>query len=359
MDLALYYGINSVVEPQLVDSYETLIWKERYVGQGEFKLTLTEAAAKPFTTTGKQFLTRTDVNSPRMMMVETIQDKPAPQGSGRLFEISGRSVEAFFHKRNNYSPNVSVANIPSLKASGAAYWLAERYLVNPATAISGEVMPNMTISNIVSSTTGTTSERSIERGTIYDGLTALCAEDDLGWSVVKDGTNMRILIYEGVDRSNPANANFYVLSRDSENFNEQSYLESSANEYNHAYVVGKTQAVDVFTGLGASATGFDRKTIGVVETSINSDGSLTATQEQNALKAIGRATLRDPQYRHIRVIDGEVLSANIFRSLGMLGDIVYVRGGSDNLGKPMRISEIIHSVDPTNGYRCVPTLEDL
>ena len=170
-----------------------------------------------------------------------------------------------------------------------------------------------------------------ERGVIkYDGrfqyISEICEEislaTGLGWDIVLDPTNKRMVftIIEGLDRSWGNGVNSVVMfSPKFGNVRLISYLDSSINSKNVAYVAGQGEAeardVDEIEYLGQTYTGMDRREF-LIDARDLDDGDKMAQRGNERLAEFGEE----------KIIEIENLSTGPF-SYGedfYLGDIVTI-----------------------------------
>lgn len=329
----------------LIDEYESLVWTENYVGHGDFTLVMKDFYLASQNLKLFKYFKQSD--SKKIMKVETVSVKGQTDNGDDLVEIKGRSLEAEFYKKNNANSNPSGTYSHTGTQPANASFLVERYAINPATAQTGQAIPELSIGSIASG--GTSEKRVFPRNNLYDMISPLLEEAGFGWSITRDGSaSLEFNVTKGLDRT--SGSIYQEYSPDMETLTNISSLESVANYRNHVRVFGTNEYVDVYApGVSSSVSGLDRQSMYHHVVDIN-DGSLTTTEERNALTEIGRAVLRDNNNRYYKMIDGEVPRDRWNDTFYGLGDIVWVK---DNYGdkNKMRITQQVFTSDHTGESR--------
>lgn len=352
MDLYMLNGWN-FQKDYLIDGFESLIWRERYCGHGDFKMTLERDYFLTENLQGARYLTHSDTDA--IMMVETADIKKQTPGHKDLVILSGRSMEAMFYRKHNHAISTPTRSYGPARPGPTSEYFVERYVINPATALPNAAVPNLNI-GVINTYRGPSYKRVFDRGNIYDIITPLLNEVNLGWKIrLDDDGQMYYDVYWGADRTEPG-PTYLEFSPDTNSLINISSLESNANWMNHALVTGATQTVDVYgVDTYPGVSGLDRRSTYGSYPDVNRDGDLTAAEEIEALTEIGRDLLRLDENRYFKVIDGDVPRAMANAIDYNLGDRVIVR---DLYGTPskMRITESILTIDVTGTVRN-PTFE--
>lgn len=350
MDL---YRCDYTLRPvEIIDDYESLIWTDRYVGAGDFKLVVKENHMLRYVTWPGNYLQCSESGS--MMMIETVSIKRQEAGKGQinLMEITGRSMEAFLTMRTSKSlPGGGAGNYGKDPESftgtvgSIGKQIVDKYCINPASAGPVNVIPNLEAVNFYGTVTTTAT---FERGPIYDYLTNLALAYGAGWRIQVNDGKMTFFMYDGIDKTDPATSYYRVYSADDDNLYNTSTLKSSSNFKNHARVLGKTIGIDVFAaGYDSTVSGLNRRTMIVEANEIDDIPSLTN---------IGKRALADDSNRLVSMIDGDIPTNSWNDIYYGLGDIVWVK---DTYGEKvkMRVIEEILSSDASNPFSRTPTFD--
>lgn len=343
MDLYLRTGLTGT--PQIIDDYESFVWTERFSGAGDFVLTVKEGSR--FWGNLRSYKYMTCSMSQRIMMVETIEE-PRPEEGEAIMTVKGRSIEAFLEHRHNKSFDTDEIVITGTTAYIVEY-MVDRYCIQNTSPNAG--IPSLYI--LPNSVGGTSSTVVVKRDTIYNIVQSLCDLDGLGWRIVFDkDRKLGFQVYDGIDRSDPTKSWYYEFSEDMENLKDVSSVRSVTNYKNHARVLGKRTATDVYApGTSSSVSGLERRTLVVDAKDIGEDDTRPLSEDVNLLKKRGLEALAELKNQYVNMLDGDIVDLE-WNLLGTLGDIVVVKSGIDRI--PMRIAEVIWSADRT-GVRRTPT----
>lgn len=345
---------------QVFDSYESLIWTERWAGYGDFELKIISTPDTRF-----YFSVGTALEmsaSYRVMLVEEVLIQY--EESNEVLIVKGRSFEAFLFNRVarvdqvglNGSPKWIINNEP-LKV---AEFMLDRAFINttdgPArVSIGNGPVPTDTITPIE------TNYIKWEQPpvTLYEAVSSLCTQYELGFRALKNpgqgGLSMKV--YAGVDRTIQQRNTTYpviIFSRDLDNLYNVTELTSNADFYNAAQVMSNQGWVEVYANGGNSDTyGMSKRTLLVMADPVPDVSSPTTSQITAYLTRVGQTALA--QKRLTRLIDGEASpTAYIYQGDYFLGDIVEIRDSEGNRGY-RRVAEQIF-VSDAEGERTYPTL---
>lgn len=338
----------------LIDKYESLIWTERWSSFGDFEL----HCEYDYWATKLQFANYlVGSESNKIMMIETVEMPKQNKGKNTV-KITGRSIEAFMLFRNNKSGNTSLTKPEIITGSvqDIARYIVATYLINPATAGAANVIPNL---SVVPQVFGPAFTLSVERGDIYSIVKGLCDMAGLGFEIYSIPTGLFFNLEQGADLTNPSSFNYKIYSPDDNSFINTSRLESIANFYNHARVLGAKAGVDVYLpGVTVAPTGFDRRTMVIEASDVGPDATTTVSQDQAVLTQRGITALADPANRYVNLVDGDVPQKTWHDTTFSLGSLVMVKDLSRDGAQKRRITEKVWTQDAT-GKKVTPTFSPL
>jgi len=343
----------------VIDLYESFIWKERWLGQGDFELVI--QATSEYRSLLKEGTQLVQNNSDRVMTIETALVKKDDDGRSML-TVTGPSLEQIMEDRVateglaglTSETNWVVTGTPGNVARHIFQKICVEGILNP-----GDIIPFMTPGSIYPPNTipepDTTFSAAIPMSTVYEALMELCEIYGLGFRLVrnKDTSQLYFNVYTGDDRTTqqtlvPA----VVFSSGLDNLSNITELSTTAKSKNVAYVFSLNDSLIVY-GEGASAetTGFDRRVVYIDATDIElpAGPALTAILTNKGLDELAKTT-------PVTAFDGEINIHGKYK-YGVdykLGDLVEMRNdaGSTNF---MRVTEQIFVCD-REGERSYPTL---
>lgn len=362
---------------EIVESYESMIWTERYYGFGDFQLDIDPSLAeRDLFTQG----TPISLNlSERIMLVDTAQIAHNEDGK-KILTVKGKSLEAVLNQRPNQyafydgTPVTEQAWGAGSQGSGTPgdiiRWLLDTY-TRLNTWIPADNLPFL-VAGTVNSTAGAIAEFSEEvalranMDTLYNSVKNIAEVYRLGvrlvWREGKDvlgGANPSKLyweVYTGWDRTTGQHVNDPVVFSESlDNLTDTVELTSSAGWKNMAYVTHPEQTRIVYaSGIDPSIAGFDRKVLIVDASDIS---GLTGTPLATAMDQRGREELAK---NDIAIgFDGKIAQNGtyVYGTHYKLGDLVEQRSSSGVITN-MTVTEQIFASDET-GEQSYPTLSYL
>lgn len=354
----------------VVDRFESLIWTERWKDVGDFELVL------PSTTTNRAlFATDTPLGlneSRRVMLVETIEDAVADDGSLKL-SIKGRSIEKLLDDRvarrgiddTTILPKWTLTGTPSSVADQMFDWICRNGNIDPHDMIpllvTGSAYP---AESIALPATSITWEQ--EPDTLLKAIKDICDAYDVGFRLYRNGDTGQLMfnMYTGNDRTTKQTTlASVVFSPQLESVQNTKELTTVQGAKNVAYVISDEGFAFVYgTGYSSSSPpdGIARKVLLVKADKLDlkdASGNAvvpTAAQITAHLQQIGTEELA--KNRPMRGFDGEINQHNPYK-YGVhyeLGDIIEQRN-MDGMTNNMRVTEQIFASDD-QGDRSYPTL---
>lgn len=345
---------------ELVDTYESLIWTERYSAVGDFELRIkSDRGTRALLPVGTRLAI--DV-SDRVMEIETVENSIDDEGISVL-KIKGRSLEKWMFDRattqayESGAPGVisyDITNTPGDIAravfDGACRYNSVIPEDNFPFLVEGSLYSPGTIAEPTEIITVT-----ITPETVYDFIKKLCDVYNLGFRLVRDKYTSLLYfdIYTGHDRTTQQSTNEVVIfSQALENLSSPTILTSIANQKNIAYVFSEHGSMIVYADSSVSSSeGFSRRVLVVKADDISepAGATLNALLTQRGKEALA-------EHRPILAFDGKVpqFGSYIYGQDYALGDLVEMQN-SDGVSTNMRVTEQIF-VSDAEGERAYPTL---
>lgn len=235
----------------IVDTYEEFIWTDRYYGYGDFQL---YTAMKPelleFVKQDHYIVKR---DSDRVMIIEKILIN-ADTENGNHITVSGRSLESILDRRVIWGQRTLSGNLQN-----AIKTLLNENVISPSNT-------KRKINSFVfrASTDPLVTEKTVEAeytgDNLYDVITKLCEENEIGFKITFENRQFIFQLYAGADRSYDQTDNPYVVfSPNFDNIVSSNYIESKSSLKNVALVGGEGEGAErTYTAVG-SYTGLDRR----------------------------------------------------------------------------------------------------
>ena len=325
----------------IIDSYESVIWTDRYIGHGDFEI------YAPFSfdllNKVKQDYYLTVLNSEHVMIVESVEILSDTDKGNRL-KITGRSLESILDRRIMWS---------TIRYTGSLQDSIQSILMN---ALINPQITERKIDNFIFEATDderitslTIDEEFTDDQNVYDVIVALCERNYIGYKVTLNDQNQFVFkLYMGEDRSYDQLTNPYVVfSPNYENIINSNYIDSVEKMKNITLVVGSQTSLTVGSGEG------------LLRREIYTDGQGIQPEEvqdyNEALRRLGNYTLQDNS--RVKNFEGEVDAVRMFvyGEDFFIGDIVQISNEYGIEGSA-RVMEFIKS-DDASGSKAYPTFE--
>jgi len=352
---------------EIIDTFQSLIWTERWQEIGELELEL-PSNSKTKSLFGGIFSDPIRLaidESYRVMVVETVEETRNDDDSLVLL-IKGRSLEKILENRIVKQTLAAGATSPEWDLSGNTALQIANQMFNHICR-SGNFHPNDIIPHLMPQNTYLLPKGDIPEGGnidwyqridyLYNGIKAVCERNDLGFRLLRNGdeTQLSWEVYLGSDLTSNV-----IFDSKLDSFELSSYINSIRNVKNSAYVY----TVDTSSGYeehdtfryrpnNVVPTGFERK---LMLLRLNFNEIDHPFNIQYFLARLGTETLRLPRYQDISIIDGEVGQNKTFKYGDdyQIGDVVEIRDDLGNI-ESKRVTECIFVSDQT-GNHIYPTL---
>ena len=335
----------------VMDTYESLIWTDRYNSYGDFEFYFT--MDKKLLDYLKEDYYLWNPNSEHYMIIEEFKITSDAESGDHLI-VTGRSLESILDRRIIWGQQIFNGNLQNavekmLKDCIILPSIGERKIDNFIFVASTD--PIITALTIDKQYTG---------DCLYDVIQGLCEENNIGFKVTLTNENkFAFTLYRGADRSYKQDYNPYVVfSPNFENIINSNYYHSKTSYRNVAYVAGEGEgAARKYTVVG-TASGLERRELFTDANGISSntnDGTLSNADYMTQLQAEGAKDLAD----HIitTAFEGEADVTRLFKygEDFFVGDTVQLVDEYGNEGA-VYISELIIS-NNQEGLSIYPTFK--
>lgn len=363
---------------EIVDSYQSFIWTDRFNEAGDFELYLPpKLETLEFLKADNYVMIR---ESDRLMVIETLSLDASAEG-GDMLTVTGRSLESLLDRRVIWGSTRLSGNVQN----GIQKLLNEN-AINPS--ITKRKIPGLVFraSNDSGVTSKTFSEETELNGeNLYDAIQVICMEHNLGFRMLPKYDTKQIIfeLYSGADRSYDQEDNpWVVFSPGFGNILSSSYLKDITNYKNACLVLGELNdyydqvlvdaALDNSSGLDRREMSEDGGDIPAtveyreeVEVEVEDSGGNTHTDVQivevhdpnpdqvELMTSKGKEAL--VEYEQVEAFESEIDPEHQF-VLGrdfFMGDIVQVVNDY-GLESVARVAEVIRCHDDT-GETVTPT----
>lgn len=344
----------------LLDSFQSLIWTERYIGAGDFEIytPINEYVLQIVKFIQDKLSKRLDtyiwlLEAESAMIVDTVSLSSDVEAGG-IAKISGYSLEYLINRRIIWNQTILNGNLQN-----AVKKLLNENVIAPS--IADRRIPNFIF---VDSTDKKVTDLKLEAqytgNNLYETLVSICKDRNLGFRVtLNDANQFEFRLYFGTDRSYDQLENPYVVfSKKFENIINSNYLESIRTLKNVTLVAGEDQGQNRKTRIVGSGVGLSRREMYTDARDIQTEteeGELTPEEYNAQLDQRGSEKLSENIYT--KTFEGEVEGTNMFK-YGVdffKGDIVQIQT-EYGIESKVRVSEVVRSYD-RKGYNLYPTFE--
>ena len=361
--MELYPLNRQFIRQDVIDTFESAIWTERYYGDGDVTLVV------PATPDYLQLLIPgtliAEKDSQEIMLLDTYDIKDGSlkvTGSGLLPFMNNRFIRVTANHADQYW---TITDTPGNILWDIIYYMCISGLYplgvpNPAIF----VIPGLTSGSIDSS--GSVTTVAVPYGPVYDAMRNIATTYQAGMKIILDhadasGYSLHFDVYYGVDRTSTQSVNPPVrFSPEFDSLTGIEELQSMTNYDNIAFSYAPSNPDGLATTAGSSSahgsfTGFDLRALMTFEDDITTD---QVGGDPNVLLSILNSRAADAldNNKFVKSVDGEITPLSQFQ-YGVhynMGDIVEMQGNSGTLQRA-RITEFIRSQDNA-GERAYPTV---
>lgn len=357
----------------IVDSFESIIWTERYYEYGDFELYMrNDSRFIPYFVKGNYLMIN---ESDTIMRIEHILMKSEKE-SPSMITVSGRSLESIIGKRIVWGQTILKGSLQN-----GIKTLLEKNIISPS--IARRKISNFDfVPSIDSAITSKTIDAQYFGENLYDVISVLCDTEGIGFRVSLEEKRFKFQLYRGVDRSFAQDTlPWVVFSSDYDNLESSTFEFDETNYANATLVIGEEE-FDVTTKEGDeeitttypqmlievtrdNSSGLDRQEVftdasGSSRTGYDEEGNSYIISDADYGSQLANKGLEElSEYSRLIKVDGQVDATVQFiygRDFKM-GDIVQVVN-EYGMETRSRIVEIIRSQD-INGYKLTPTFLSL
>lgn len=345
----------NLVPIKIIDTVDSLIWTDRYLGAGDFEIYTKVNADYILSLREDYYLSLKD--SEHTMIIEAINLKTDIE-DGNKFIVTGRSLESILSRRIVWNQTTLSGSLQS-----AIKQLLAENAINPDDA-------DRKIANLVFSQssdpiiTALTVDEQFSGENLYSVIAYLCEANSIGFKVTLTSTGLfAFKLYSGVDRSFDQTAvPFVSFSPNLDNLLSSDYYHTKSPYKTVTLVMGEGEGENrlrtIVMRLTGAGTGLDRREKFTDASDVSqsvSGGTLSDEQYLSLLTQRGIASLRES--RMFSDFQG-VIDPNVTYIYGedyFLGDIVQISDQYGLKGKT-RMTELTFSEDPS-GSSVYPTFE--
>lgn len=358
MDILVYD--ENLVAVTVLDSYESLIWNDKYSEAGDFEFYTPISQEIVDNVKPNYYLSIKD--SEHMMIVEDRETETDIE-DGNKIKITGRSLESILERRIIWGEQTLIGKLEDVIRS-----LINTNIVNPSDT-------SRQIPNFIYEDSGDASINEIDVNEQYEGenlltvISNLCTANEIGFKVTLDDENRFVFkLYKGVNRSYDQDTLPWVVFRpDFDNIITSNYKEEQQPVKTITLVSGtetirteveeggrtRTEQEEVpVTRIIGSGSGLSRKEI-YTKSSARRDEEMSHDEFIAQMDREGSDTLKEHSIK--KTFDGEFETTRMFvyQKDFFLGDKVQV-ANEYGMEAPSRITEFIYSHD-SDGIKNYPT----
>lgn len=352
MDLTV---LNTNLEAiSIVDTYESVIWTDRYYAYGDFELYTAMREGVLDHLRQDYYLQSRD--SEHVMIIEKIQINSDVE-DGNHVTITGKSLESILDRRIIWGQKTLNGNLQN-----GIKTLLNECIINPSDK-------NRKISNFIfeettdSLVTSLTIDAQYTGDNLYDVIQKICEERSIGFKVTLNKDKQFVFkLYSGINRSyDQTSVPYVVFSPNFENIINSNYIESRSALKNITLVGGEGEgAARKYTTVG-NGTGLTRRELFTdardISTNVGDGIVLTDVEYRAQLRQRGNEKLAE--MTDVTSFEGQVETTLMFR-YGIdffKGDIVQIANEYGHETKA-RILEIVTS-ENKEGFSVYPTFKTL
>ena len=330
----------------VLDSFEEMIWVDRYWDEGEFKVrTLPSSGILTALNTARY--ARFNL-SEHIMVIEDIEIERSPEEMTAMLIIQGRSLESILDRRivwdRTYMDGLVFTTLNQV---------FDDNIISP-TDTSRQIQNFSLETPTDPSILGMSINTQYHGDTILKVVKEICRAKEIGFKCILTSTgNIEMYLYNGIDRSYNQTENPYVVfSPGFDNLQNATYIESSRLEKTIVLIageegVGNQRFLTTFEAPGGALSGLERKETYFEPSVQRNIGSTEMSDEDYTLHLQGRGKEELAKQTRIYVFDGETDTSTYVYGLSgdfYMGDIVQV---GDEFGheRELRVTEMIYSHD--------------
>lgn len=337
----------------LLDSYESLIWTDRYNEYGDFEIYFPMDKKLLDYLKPDNYLWLNE--SEHTMIIEDIRINSDVEDGDHLI-VTGRSIESILDRRVIYWQRITTGSLQEQIES-----IIYENIINPSDA--DRKIDNFTFkSSTDSKVTSLKIDTQFTGDDLYSVVKSVCKENNIGFKVVLTSNNkFEFSLYAGTDRSYGQDTNPYVVfSPNYENIINSNFYSSKSNFKNVSLIGGEGEGFNRRMAKVGSGTGLERREI---FTDARDISSTTESGEMNESDYVAQLEKRGSQdlseHTETTAFEGEVEATKLFKygEDFFIGDIIQIADGYGNEAAAY-ISELVIS-NNDEGLSIYPTFETI
>lgn len=341
---------NSRAKIGLIDTYESIIWTQRYYQPGDFELVVPATEENLNILQSGRYITR-GVGE-MVCRIQKVEIRTDAQ-NGDWMIVSGKDCRELINQRVNLAQNYFYND-----------WADDTIGTMFVANIMLPAQNNRTIPGLIMQRDINTRHKyGVPQGygQLFDQISAIQQQFEYGSELILDTNETRFVfhLYEGTDRSMSQNVNPRVyFTEELDNLASSDYIENYENFKNAVYVTGEGEGTDrelVQIDVGSGTDRYELYIDGKSVSKKTDGGTLTDAEYRAALTQYGTDQL---QGHNVAVTFSGVIINNT-HSFGVdyfLGDLVTVYNKL-GMAYDARITQVIEADDTQNGYTVIPTFE--
>ena len=337
----------------VIDTYESMIWTDRYNAYGDFELFFAMDSSLFSNLREDNYIWRKD--SEHSMIIEDIKINADTEEGNHLI-VTGRSLESILERRIIWGQRIFKGNLQN-----AIQTMLNESIISPT--IAARKIPNFIfVPSTDPKITKLTIDNQYTGDDLYTVIKGLCEENNIGFKIVlTDDNQFAFSLYAGADRSYDQTENPYVVfSPNFENIINSNYFSSKASFKNVTLVAGEGEGASRRTAVVGSGSGLNRRELFSDARDISSDtedGTLSDSEYMAQLRTKGLKNLAD--HTVTTAFEGEVEVTRLFKygEDFFIGDIVQIANEYGNEGAAY-IAELITS-QSDEGFSMYPTFKTI
>lgn len=332
----------------ILDSFESLIWKERYCGYGDFEIYARASDELMSILVPDYYVVLKESN---VVMVIEDRNVEFDVENGSHIIITGRSLESILDRRIVWSQTA----LNGAFQDGIEILLNENVIAPTDTdrTIPNFIFKSSTDADIIALDL----EAQFTRTNIYESIKKSCDAKNIGFRVILNGDNkFEFELYIGKDRSYDQLVNSYVIfSTDFDNILNGEYKAAKSTSKTLTVVAGEGEGAARITTVVGEGVNLERREMYTDARDLSRTVDGVEILESEYINQLQQRGERDLSERTIdRDLDSEVDTKSKFK-YGVdynLGDIVQIIGDYGVEGSA-RVTELIRSQN-VNGINIYP-----
>lgn len=355
MDLLI---LDDNFEPiDIIDTYESVIWKEKYLGYSDFEY-YGFVNDDVLQSMQKNYYIETE-NSDKCMVIEVIEITTDVEHGNHL-TVSGRSLESILERRIVWNQTILHGSLQS----GIQRLLNEN-IISP-TIIDRRITNFIFETSTDPAITSLTVDAQFTGDNLYDAIVSLCESNNIGFKItLTDDKKFKFKLYSGADRSyDQVNNPYVIFSPKFENIMNSNYISSNKTLKTVSLVAGEGEGSDRKTTIVNSkygaGSGLYRRELYTDARDISSTTSSEPVSETEYLLLLAqRGSEKLAENDSFDLFEGEVETTQLFKygEDFFMGDIIQI-SNEYGMETKSRVTEIVTSIDAT-GISVLPTFSSV